>query len=65
MKSQIVNLKIDHRHIYKLLYKVIWLECEIIEEKSNWLSILELVHATNLIFDFHQASFNCSIFPWT
>jgi len=33
--SQIVNLKIDCRRAYKLLYKVIWLDYEIIKEESD------------------------------
>ena len=33
--SQIVNSKIDHQWTYKLLYKVIWLEYENTEDKSE------------------------------
>jgi len=50
---QIIDLKVDHKHIYKLLYKVICLGYKNIEEKSNWLSIFKLIHISNIIFDFY------------
>jgi len=37
----------------KLLYKVIWLEYKNIEEDSNQLSILELVHTPKVVSDFY------------
>ena len=54
----IVNSKIDHRHIYKLFYKVIWLKYKNTEEKSNWLSTSKLTHIPNFIFNFYQAYSN-------
>ena len=41
--------------MYKLLYKVIWLEYKNTEEESNWLSISKLAHISNIISNFHQA----------
>ena len=37
----------------KLLYKVIWLKYENTEDESDWLSILELVHASKVVFNFY------------
>ena len=51
--SQIVNSKIDCRWACKLLYKVIWLGYEDTEDKSEWISISELTHASNLVSNFH------------
>jgi len=34
--SQIVDLKIDNRYVYKLLYKVIWLRYK---KRKLWLAI--------------------------
>lgn len=51
--SQIINSKIDYKCVYKLLYKVIWLEYKNIEEEFNWLPVSKLVHISNLISDFH------------
>jgi len=53
--SQIIDSKIDHRHTCKLLYKVIWLEYENTEEKSDWLSTSDLAYTLDFIFNFHQA----------
>ena len=50
---QIIDLKVDHRHVYKLLYKVICLEYKNTEEKSNWPSIFKLIHTSNIISDFY------------
>ena len=52
---QIVNSKIDCKHICKLLYKVIWLEYQNIEEESDWLPVWELAHAPDPISSFYQA----------
>ena len=41
--------------MYKLLYKVIWLEYKNTEEESDWLSISKLAHVSNIISNFHQA----------
>jgi len=51
----IINSKIDCRWVYKLLYKVIWLEYKITKEEFNWLSISKLIYASNLIANFYQA----------
>jgi len=51
--SKIVDSKIDHRRAYKLLYKVIWLEYEDIDNDSKWLPVMELEHAKKLLNDFH------------
>ena len=56
--SQIIGLKIDHSQVYKLLYKIIWLEYKIPEEESDWLPASELAYASNLIADFYQAYLN-------
>ena len=53
--SQIVNFKIDHRRVCKLLYKVIWLGYEDTKDKSEWILISELTYATDLVFNFHIA----------
>ena len=53
--SQIVNSKIDCQWVYKLLYKMIWLGYEDTEDKSEWISVSELTHATDLVSDFHIA----------
>ena len=51
--SQIVDSKIDHQQACKLLYKVIWLGYEDTEDKSEWIPIFKLTHATNLISNFY------------
>ena len=51
--SQIVDSKIDHQQVCKLLHKVIWLEYEDTGDKSKWIPASELTHATNLVSDFH------------
>jgi len=53
--SWIVDLKIDCRHTYKLLYKVIWLEYKNTKKESDWLSVFKLVHIPKLISGFYQA----------
>jgi len=37
------------------LYKMIWLEYENTKDKSEWIPISKLTHATDLVFDFHIA----------
>ena len=37
----------------KLLYKVIWLKYKNTEDESDWLSILELVHTSEVVFNFY------------
>jgi len=51
--SWIVDSKIDCWWAYKLLYKVIWLGYKDTGDKSEWISTLELIYASNLISDFH------------
>ena len=51
--SQIVDSKIDHWQICKLLYKVIWLGYEDTGDKSEWIPVSELTHAVNLVSDFY------------
>ena len=53
--SQIVDSKINHQWVCKLLYKVIWLVYEDTEDESKWIPVSELIHATDLVFDFHIA----------
>ena len=38
--SWIVNSKINHQQICKLLYKVIWLEYENIKDKFEWITVM-------------------------
>jgi len=51
--SKIVNSKIDHWRVCKLLYKVIWLGYEDTNNDSKWLPATELEHAKELLNDFH------------
>jgi len=51
--SKIVDSKIDHQRVCKLLYKVIWLEYEDITNDSKWLLATELEHAKELVDNFH------------
>jgi len=51
--SQIVDSKIDYRWACKLLYKVIWLGYEDTGDESEWISISELTHATDLVSNFY------------
>jgi len=51
--SKIVNSKIDCWRACKLLYKVIWLGYEDTNNNSEWLPATELVHAKELVNDFH------------
>jgi len=51
--SWIVDSKIDLWQACKLLYKVIWLGYEDIEDESEWISASKLTHAANLVSDFH------------
>jgi len=53
--SRIVDSKIDCWQICKLLYKMIWLGYEDTGDKSEWIPILELIHASNLVANFHIA----------
>jgi len=53
--SWIVNSKIDHQWACKLLYKVIWLGYEDTEDKSEWIPTSKLIHATDLVSNFHIA----------
>ena len=51
--SKIINSKINHWRVCKLLYKVVWLGYENTEDNSKWLLALELTHAQNLLEDFY------------
>jgi len=51
--SQIVDSKIDCQQACKFLYKMIWLEYEDTGDKSEWIPVSKLTHATNLVSDFH------------
>ena len=51
--SKIVDSKIDHQRVCKLLYKVIWLGYEDTDNDSEWLPATELEHAKELLSDFH------------
>jgi len=51
--SRIVDSKIDYWRACKLLYKVIWLGYEDINNDSKWLPATELEHAKELVNDFH------------
>ena len=53
--SRIVDSKIDHRQVCKLLYKVIWLGYEDTGDESKWIPASELTHAVDLVSDFHIA----------
>ena len=51
--SWIVDSKIDHWWVWKLLYKVILLGYKDIKDESKCISISKLTHTTDLISDFH------------
>jgi len=51
--SQIVDSKIDYQQVCKLLYKVIWLEYEDTEDKSEWISVSKLTYVSDLVSNFH------------
>ena len=51
--SKIVDSKIDHQRVCKLLYKVIWLGYEDTDNDSEGLPATELEHAKELLSDFH------------
>ena len=51
--SKIVDFKIDHQRVCKLLYKVIWLGYEDTDNNSKWLPATELEYAKELVNDFH------------
>jgi len=51
--SKIVNSKIDHQRACKLLYKVIWLGYKDTDNDSEWLLVIELEHAKELLNNFH------------
>jgi len=51
--SKIVDSKINHWRACKLLYKVIWLGYEDTNNDSEWLPVMELEHAKELLNDFH------------
>jgi len=51
--SWIVDSKIDHQQVCKLLYKVIWIEYENTGNKSEWIPASELTYAADLISNFH------------
>ena len=51
--SQIINSKIDHQQVCKLLYKVIWLKYEDTGDKSEWIPASELTYTADLISNFH------------
>jgi len=51
--SKIVDSKIDCWRACKLLYKVIWLGYEDINNNSEWLPATELEHAKKLLNDFY------------
>ena len=53
--SWIVDSKIDHRQVRKLLYKVIWLGYEDTGDESKWIPTSKLSHTVNLVSDFHIA----------
>jgi len=53
--SQIVDSKINCWQVYKLLYKVIWLEYKDTEDKFEWIPASELTYAADLISDFYIA----------
>ena len=51
--SKIVGSKIDCRRACKLLYKVIWLGYKDTDNDSEWLPVMELEYAKELLNDFH------------
>ena len=53
--AEIVDSKIDRRHMCKLLYLVRWLGYENTDEEFSWLPTTELEHAKELISDYHSA----------
>ena len=53
--SWIVDSKIDHRQVRKLLYKVIWLGYEDTGDEFKWIPTSKLSHTVNLVSDFHIA----------
>ena len=53
--SEILDSKIDRRRACKLLYLVRWLGYENTEDEYSWLPAIELIHAPDLVSDFHSA----------
>jgi len=51
--SRIFDSKINCQRACKLLYKVIWLGYEDTDNNSEWLPVMELEHAKELVNDFH------------
>src|SRR6202043_3471517 len=53
--SEVLDSKIDKRHICKLLYLVQWTGYEGTDEETSWLPATELEHASEAVSDFHHA----------
>ena len=51
--AEVLDSKIDHRRVCKLLYYVRWLGYEGTDEEYSWLPATELTHAPNLLSNFH------------
>ena len=56
--SEVLDSKIDKRHICKLLYLVRWTGYEGTDEETSWLPAMELGHASEVVSDFHHAYLN-------
>ena len=51
--SKIVDSKIDYWRACKLLYKIIWLGYKDTDNDSEWLPVMELEHAKELVNNFY------------
>jgi len=49
----IVDSKINYQQVYKLLYKIIWLEYKDTKDEFKYISTTELTYATDLVSNFH------------
>jgi len=53
--AEVLDTKIDRRRRCKLLYLVRWAGYEGTNEETSWITADELVHAHELVADFHHA----------
>ena len=52
---EVLDSKINKRHICKLLYLVQWTGYKGTDEETSWLPATELEHASEAVSDFHHA----------
>ena len=51
---QILDSKWDHCRLSPLLYYIQWVGYKGTDEENSWISALELIHASDLLQDFHS-----------